>query len=56
MTVFQLRKTTVRRDVARSPECRAAAIDISTPTKAQWVIRESTYEQITPEFDETLDC
>jgi len=52
MTVFTYLEEAISVFYANSPEIERGTFQERTPSKAQWVVRESTYEECTPEFDE----
>jgi len=52
MTVFSYLKEAISVFYANSREIEQRTFQERTPSKAQWVVRESTYEECTPEFDE----
>lgn len=52
MTVFTYLQETISVFYANSRGIEQRNFQERTPSKAQWVVRESTYEKCTPEFDE----
>lgn len=52
MTVFTCLKKVISVSHVNSIGIEQRTYQERTPSKAQWVVRESTYEECTPEFDE----